>query len=328
MMKDKRYWISYTFLFALLAGVIFFPFRMKGSSFLRDGDGFNQAWPIMVYIGQYIRDVFHSGLPLRRFDFTIGLGESVFSSLSWFGFGDIFNLLSAFGTAETMDIVFIVIVLLKLYTAGITFSWYAVYHGAVKRYVLAASLMYAFCNYALVAGLEFYQNLNGFLWLPLMALGIDQIYEAKSSNRNRRIVWPLLLAVFFLAINGFYYLYMNTVFAVFYVLYKTVQGHKLQFRVFLSFIGNYLLAISLSAAFFLPSIAGYFNSSRTGRSARRISEFFLYSPAEYIVRSKNAIVPVAWELSLGLPLIGVLTVVFCLLHRKRRDASLAAGRSF
>ena len=110
----------------LLAGIIFFPFRVKGSSFLRDGDGFNQAWPIMVYIGQYIRDVFHSGLPIRKFDFTIGLGESVFSSLSWFGFGDIFNLLSAFGTAETMDVVFIVIVLLKLYTAGITFSWYAI----------------------------------------------------------------------------------------------------------------------------------------------------------------------------------------------------------
>lgn len=325
MLKGKRYWISYTFLFVLLAGVIFFPFRMKGSSFLRDGDGFNQFWPAMVYIGQYIRDVFHSGLPLRRFDFTIGLGESVFSSLSYYGFGDIFNLFSAFGTTETMDIVFIVIVLLKLYTAGLTLSWYVMHRGAVKRYALAASLMYAFCNYALVTGLEFYQHLNGFLWLPLMALGIDQIYEAKSSNRNRRIVWPLLLSVFFLAVNGFYYLYMNTVFAVVYVLYKTVQGHKLQRRVFLSFIGNYLLAISLSAAFFLPSIAGYFNSSRTGRSVRRISEFFLYSPAEYMIRLKNAIVPVAWELSLGLPLIGVLTVVFCLLHRKRRDASLAAG---
>ena len=66
-----------------------------------------------------------------------------------------------------MDIVFIVIVLLKLYTAGLTLSWYVMHRGAVKRYALAASLMYAFCNYALVTGLEFYQHLNGFLWLAL-----------------------------------------------------------------------------------------------------------------------------------------------------------------
>lgn len=115
--------------------IVFLPFLLKGNSFIRDGDGFNQTYPVLIYIGNYLKELLQKGLRLKQFDFTLGLGEGIIPALSWLGFGDIFTLISVFVKPEKTDMLFSFIVSLKIYMSGITYSFFCIYHKINKTYI-------------------------------------------------------------------------------------------------------------------------------------------------------------------------------------------------
>lgn len=316
--KKFAYWLWYTILFVILSFLIFLPFVLRGNGFIRDGDGYNQTYSVLIYIGKYLREWMTSGFQVKDFDFSLGLGEGVISALSWLGFGDIFTVLSAFVSPEYTEQLFNCIVLLKMYASGVTFSLYCFYHKLDRRYVLSGVFIYVFSRFSLVTGLEFYQNLNPVVWLPLLLLGIDKILDGKRSS------CPLfVVTVFIQALNGFYYLYMETVFCVIYFLAvyfirKREKSWKLFIEKGIQCGLHYLLGIMMAGMAFLPALTGYFNSSRTGRSEMHLKELFLYSGERYIQFLEYLFIPRAWTDCLVLPIL----VIFCILvaaFRKKGD---------
>lgn len=316
--KKNEYWLWYSVLFCILSFVIFLPFFLRGNGFIRDGDGYNQTYPVLIYIGKYLREWVSDGFQIKDFDFSLGLGEGVISALSWLGFGDVFTLLSAFVAPEHTEQLFNIIILLKLYASGITFSLYCLYHKLDEKYILIGVFIYVFSRFSLVTGLEFYQNLNPVVWLPLLLLGIDKILDGK-----QRFCPLFVVTVFIQALNGFYYLYMETVFCVIYFLaFYFIREKGKNWKIFVEKgfqCGlHYLLGIMMAGMMFLPALAGYFNSSRTGRSEIYLKELFLYSGEKYVQFLEYLFIPRAWTDCLVFPVL----VIFCILtavFRKRGD---------
>ena len=312
--KNKEYWFVYSCCFVIVFIIIFIPFWIKGNSFIRKGDGFNQTYPALIYIGNYIRR-FLNGIGLQEFDFNVGLGESVVVPLNALGFGDVFTLLSAFIKPQFTAYLFSVLVCLKLYFSGITFSFYCFHKGFKCKYVLIGSLLYVFNNFSLVGGLQYYQNLNPVIWLPLMLLGIDIILEGKKQNK---FVIAFIFAVFIQALNGFYHLYMVTIFAGVYFLVSfftstnVVRGWKNFIAALLPVIVQYTIGIMMASFIFIPAIAGYFSSSRTERTFEGIGSLLFYSDTSYFEYFRNLLIPRAWESSAGLSLITILCIILVL----------------
>lgn len=143
---------------------------------------------MLIYIGNYLRDWILNGFHVKEFDFTLGLGEGIVPALSWLGFGDIFSLLSVFVEPEKTNILFTFIILLKIYAAGITYSLFCIYHKINFKYILVTVFFCTFSRFSLVTGLEFYQNLNPVVWLPLLLLGIDKVLNGE---KRELIFWLL-----------------------------------------------------------------------------------------------------------------------------------------
>lgn len=313
--KRKEFWFLYTLFFTIISVIIFLPFIIKGNSFIRDGDGFNQTYPVLIYIGKYLRELWQGGFNAKNFDFTLGLGEDVITSLTWLGFGDVFTILSAFCPAEMAAYLFSFIVLLKMYCSGAAFAAYGFYHGFRKNAILLGSLLYAFNKFSLVMGMEFYQTLNPVVWLPLFALGIDKLLVAKKKTAVSSL---FIFTVFIQSLNGFYFLYVNTIFcAIYYIAaYWVVGGKECSFLDFckksLQVTLNYILGIMMGAFVFIPAIVGYFGSSRTERSFQSIRELLFYQGSTYLTYLKWLLIPRAWQQCLSLPAICILGVIIML----------------
>ena len=306
--KKRNFWIIYTFLFALIAGVIFLPFFLRGNSFIRSGDGFNQTYPVLIYIGRYIREWINSGFKLKQFDFSLGLGDGVVSALSWLGFGDVFTIAAALAKPEWTVWIFNCIVLLKFYASGITFSIYCRHHKIAGRYILLSVFFYVFNRFSLVAGIEFYQNLNPVVWLPLLLLGIDQLIEEK------KISPVFIITIFIQGLNGFYYLYIETLLCAAYFIARYIVGD--QKRTFQDFIRKviwiawqYALGVMMSGYMIMQAIAGYLNSSRTGRLEANFGDFFVYPADKYIGFLKHFLIPKAWQECLVFPVLIIVCMV-------------------
>lgn len=309
--KKSSYWLMYTIAFCAFSLIIFSSFILKRNSLVRSADGFDQTYPVLVYIGQYLRDLLQNG-QIKQYDFRLGFGESVITSISWLGFGDIFTLLSVFVPKEYTEYLFDFIVLLKIYLSGVTFSFYCFFHNKNKKNILVGALLYVFSRFALIMGPEFYQFLNPMVWLPLLFLGIDKIL---ASEKNR-ISFSFVLTVFIQAVNGFYFLYMESALCVVYfvIRYFTMPEHKNGLRDFVLKVvrvsWQYILGLSMGAVIFIPAVIGYFNSTKTNMNVPSLKEYFLYTPEEYIRFFQGLLIPEAWvNNGLGLPFIIILFIV-------------------
>lgn len=318
--NNKCFWILYTFLFCLIASIVFLAFILKGKSFIWATDGFNQTYPVLIYIGEYLREWIREGFKIKEFDFSLGLGEGVISALSCSGFGDVFTLFSVFVRPEWSACLFNLIVLFKFYAAGITFSIYCRSLGLHNKYILIGVFFYVFNRFSLVSGLEFYQNLNPAVWLPLLFLGIDKIIK------NRKAYPFFIVTIAVQGMNGFYYLYMETIICVIYFLvrYFTQERVRLSVDSFLRnalcIVWQYLLGLMISAPLLLPALVGYFDSSRTGRASTSIKDLFLYPLERYGDLIGHLFIPGTGESSLTVPILTVICIIIAWKEKKGEKA--------
>lgn len=257
----KNFILWYSVAFAGVALVIFLPLILKGNTLVGSADACNQYYPVFVYIGNYIRECVMEGR-LKQFDFTIGLGEGIIPALNYYGFGDPLNLLAAFFSIETAPWGFSALILVRLYLCGISMAVFLRKIDVGWRGCFLASLAYAFSSFALAEGLRFYTWLTGMLLLPLIMAGAEEILDGK-----RKVSWLFILSVCIQALNGFYFLYMDTVFGIlFYLAVHVGRKHTLAetMRRGWYLAGSYLWGICMSAVILLPAVLGYLGSARSG----------------------------------------------------------------
>ena len=112
--------LAYTALFALLMSIWAAIFALNGQSFIQYGDTLKQHYPFLVYYGRWLRQAARcvlTGAAVPTWDFSIGYGADIITTLSYYGLGDPLDLLAAFVPGRWTEQLLEGLIVLRLYLA-------------------------------------------------------------------------------------------------------------------------------------------------------------------------------------------------------------------
>ena len=282
----------YTLLFAAISAAVFLPFALCGKNLIWidtfSQDGLYQHFNVFIYLGQYGRQILRTLLQEHRlvlpmWDFAIGMGGDVITTLSYYGLGDPFSLLTLFFRPETAEYGYTLAILLRMYCAGLAFITYSKKMECSRTGILCGAIAYVFSSFLLFAAVRHPLFTNALIWLPLLYLGIEKLLKRESPA-----VYILSVAV--AALSSFYFFYMIALMTAIYVLLRGFEavGRKPGALVLLALkvAGLSLTGIAIASAIFLPSIFAFAGSSRH-TDAYRFAPF--YTLREYLNYPKTMI---------------------------------------
>jgi uncharacterized membrane protein YfhO len=251
-------WMSknYIFLLSFFIPMIIFAIAMA----------FNGVYPhsAKTIISSDLSNVFVDKLAYQRsillgqhsFQYTwkVGLGNPLFLGDGVLVFTNLVLIL--FPQSNLTDAVYFII-LLQIGFAGLTFSLFLSY---IKRslYIVLFSICYALCGYA-IAMHWILPIWTGFVWLPLVILGVEKIFEER---RSLFFIVSLALCM----ISSWYTAYFVCAFAALYFLYKIAllinkKDKKELFRISGSFAFSSILAFCLVGFVLIPTIISIKNGN-------------------------------------------------------------------
>lgn len=289
--KTRNLYLIYALLFSALFIAIYSYFALLGKAFLVP-DGISQHLTALAYYGKLLRDVLHSlfttGRPnFLQYDWSLGIGADVLTTLHYYVIGDPFTLLSVFVPVKWTMELYHVIVFLKLFCCGLSFIAFCLYHKTEKKAALLASLIYVFCAFNLYCAPRHPFFINPLIYFPLLCLGVDKILSEKK---------PLLfvLSIFISCVSNFYFFYMLSILTFIYALVRfffVIEERSL--RVFFAYFAlalfSYLVGVFLASPVFLPQIAGFLDSARSSES---VSRPLTYNLIYYVKTLLSAVSPV------------------------------------
>jgi len=259
------YYLIYTLCFTFIATVIYSILALNDKSFIQLGDGLMQHFNCLVYYGDYLRNIIqelvrHGKLIIPQWDFHIGYGMDVLTTMNYYTIGDPLNLLSVFVSPQKTEYLYDVLILLRMYLAGVSFSILCFYHKKSRFGTLIGALIYVFCGFALFAGVRHPFFLNPMIYFPFILLGIEKIFRKEKP-------YVFIFSIALSAMSNFYFFYMLTALSCLYAFFRQFdyiekkQPGKLPI-LYLKFAGYYLTGISLGALLFLPTLFAFFNCGR------------------------------------------------------------------
>ena len=129
--KEKKadFYILYTIVFAAISLFIYSCFYFNGKSLIWSHDGVPQHINALAYYGKYLRNVLQTlmtehNLSLPMWDMHIGYGSDILTTLHYYVIGDPLTLLSVFVPEKDTEILYELLIFLRIYLSGITFSIY------------------------------------------------------------------------------------------------------------------------------------------------------------------------------------------------------------
>ena len=114
-------------------------------------------------------------------DLHIGYGSDILTTLHYYVIGDPLTLLSVFVPEEKTEILYEVLIFLRLYLAGLAFSGYCFSRRNAKQAVFLGTIIYVFCGWGIYASLKHPYFSNPMIYLPLILWGIDKIYKKRKA---------------------------------------------------------------------------------------------------------------------------------------------------
>ena len=249
----KKIWLLYTVGFAVMAAGVFWYFVYYGRSMVWDGstqDGLVQHLQTLMYYSKWLRGavrtiLFDHSLDIPTYSFGLGYGDDILTTLHYYGIGDPFNLLSVFVPVGKIVWLYHILIVLRLYLAGLSFLVFHRYMDRQRVYSVPAYLLgaitYVFSAYGIIASTRHPFFINPMIWFPLILLGTERI---RRENRPGLYVISLLLA----AVSNFYFLYMIAILTVLYVFWREIPVRGAQaWKAFFVRVGKYLLYAAISA---------------------------------------------------------------------------------
>lgn len=244
--KRMKYYLIYSVLFVIMCWAIFHCFFMNNISFIWKVDGWTQHVKALAYYSNWLQNIvkgiiYKHRLEIPLWDASIGYGSDIISVLHYYAIGDPLNLLSILVPDSKINICYTLLVLLRIYLAGITFSVYCFYMRKDKyAVVLMGSYIYMFSGYVFLHGMHHPYFINACIYLPLLLLGVEKILREKKSRF-------FIIAVFLSAVSNFYFFYMLVLITVLYVIFRVLALYNIK---------NIKDAINAIIHIFVSSVAG------------------------------------------------------------------------
>lgn len=257
----------YTAAFLLCAAGVYACFIVKGRSLVVSGDGWKQHFTAFVYFGQYGRTALRTlltehQLVLPQWNFSLGYGGDILTTLHYYVIGDPLDLLSIACPTRYAVYLYSFLSLFRLYLAGLGFGAFCRYKMQGAPLPMAVgSVCYVFFTYSflMVARHPFFAL--PMVYLPLLLLGVEQVLA-------KRRPYLLIVTVFLAAISNFYFFYMLAIITAIYTVYrlcclydrhsaKQAVGGLLQVTLWA------VVGALMSAAILLPVVLAFMNDTRT-----------------------------------------------------------------
>ena len=203
-MKRGKQWLVFfgSAIVALL--VLLIPFVARGHHLVWVAQAGDAATQGVTFLNR-LREVgwFKA---IGSYDFYLGLGSDFLTSMSFFSLFDPFNVLVFI---FPFDIVWVydIIMLLKFIAAGAAIFIYLHWRKVKGGYSVALSLIYMFTGFLAFTFVRHLNLTSGAIYLPLMIMGLEQVYQKKNP-------FVFIGFSFLCLINSFYMFFFNSVFVV------------------------------------------------------------------------------------------------------------------
>ena len=265
--KEKKadFYILYTIVFAVISLFIYGCFYFNGKSLIWSHDGVPQHINALAYYGKYLRNVLKTlvidhKLSFPMWDMHIGYGSDILTTLHYYVIGDPLTVLSVFVPEKNTEILYEILIFLRIYLAGITFSIYCFYRKNPKQATFMGCFVYIFAGWTIYASMKHPYFSNPMIYLPLVLMGIEKVYK---KEKPYLFIWATAVA----AMSNFYFFYMISVFMVLYAAFRYFgifrkRSVKDVFQWFLKFAGFYLVALMIAALIFLPVVMTLLGTER------------------------------------------------------------------
>lgn len=267
MKNRSQLFLIYTAAFLLCAAGVYACFIVKGRSLVVSGDGWKQHFTAFVYFGQYGRTALRTlltehQLVLPQWNFSLGYGGDILTTLHYYVIGDPLDLLSIACPTRYAVYLYSFLSLFRLYLAGLGFGAFCRYkkQGAPLP-VAVGSVCYVFFTYSflMVARHPFFAL--PMVYLPLLLLGVEQVLA-------KRRPYLLIVTVFLAAVSNFYFFYMLAIITAIYTVYRLCclydrHSAKQAMSGLLQVTLWAVVGALMSAAILLPVVLAFMNDTRT-----------------------------------------------------------------
>ena len=278
--EKRSYFEMYTMVFIICTLFICSWFYLTGRTLISQGDGILQHYPALVYYAKYLRTiirtlVYDHQLVIPNWDFSIGEGSDILATLHYYVIGDPFAFFSVLIPTRYMHLYYGFIILLRLYLSGITFSCLCFQTGQQNRYgILAGSISYVFCYWAMHNIVSHPYFLNPLLYMPMLIIGVEKIFRKERP-------YFFIFSVFLSAISNFYFFYMLALITVIYVAVKVLISYRRNFRfaalqVFKTGLAA-IMGVLIGGVIFLPIFYTFISDTRMSSD----SVIHLFYPLSY-----------------------------------------------
>ncbi len=327
--KKYGYFLIYTLVFAVACVLAYSVFIINDVSFIWVGgaqDGYAQHYTALMYIGQWGREVLRNifvnhSFEIPMWDFSIGYGSDVITSMHYYAFGDPLNLLSILVPSKYTEHLYCFLIILRMYLAGLTFSMFCLKMNRSKWGTLAGAITYVLSGYMVFAGIRHPFFINPMIYLPLILLGAEKILRKES-------FCLFVVAVCVGALCNFYFLYMMVIAVVIYVAvrYFTMERQRSVKDAFAQ-IGKFLLlgilGVAMAGVIFIPVVNVLFNSNRMEVSGGITDWFYQLNYYKKLVVSMFAgDTPAEWTcLSFSAPSFVAIVTLF-MTKKKHRGSKV------
>ncbi len=263
---DKTdFYALYTVAFSLISLFIFMCFYLNGKSLIWSHDGVPQHVNSLAYYGKYLREILYTLLKEHRlsvpmWDMHIGYGSDILTTLHYYVIGDPLTLPAVFVPEDKTEYLYEILIFLRIYLAGITFSRYCFYHKNPKQATFLGTLVYIFAGWTIYASMKHPYFSNPMIYLPMILMGIDKIYK---KEKPFIFIWSTALA----AMSNFYFFYMLCIFMFLYAAFRyfvmfakrSVSDVR---KWFVKFLGYYAVAVLMAGVILLPVLVPLFGTDR------------------------------------------------------------------
>lgn len=273
-----HYFLLYSTIMLILGVLVFLPFLQEKRSLVWIPDALDQHLVTLQYHAAWLKDTVRTLFTTGQFnpamyDFNIGVGGDIFTSLSFYTIGDPLNIFSVFVPENQIETFYIFMIFLRLFLSGISFSAFCFYLKKSRYQTLIGALVYVFGGYGLQVSIRHPFFILGMIYLPLLLIGVEKIFRKEKPTF-------FVVMVFVMAISNFYFLYILTLLLLTYAVirfFHYVKENRLKLfgSWFLKFLLYYLLGILLAAFILFPVIHGFLSNGRIGNGGSQKDLLFL-----------------------------------------------------
>lgn len=320
---NNLYFAIYTVVFVAISALFFYGFWRAKLSFVWNVDGRTQHIHALQFYSDWLQQIiknilFKHKLEIPLWSFSIGYGSDIITTFHYYVIGDPLCLLSVFVPDKYMVYFYDIMILFRMYLAGLSFSIYCFYRKQNNKIaVMTGAMLYAFSMYILVMGFHHPFFINPLIYFPLLLVGIEKILEEKS---------PLffILLVFLCTVSNFYFMYMIALNAVIYLFIRlfSIYGIK-DIGILLKKLGCMIVytivGVMMGACILLPVINLFLGGSRTSDGY----QYDLLYDWSYYKKLPTALLTMSNPgnlLTLGYASIVIIGIVLLFLTRKKYGA--------